>query len=45
VDAENISYISPRLGPGQVRGLCEKGDYVKKGQLLVKLDDAIVNSR
>ncbi|MCK9401998.1 MAG: efflux RND transporter periplasmic adaptor subunit [Chitinophagaceae bacterium] len=46
VDAENISYISPRLGAGQVRAIyVKKGDYVKKGQLLVKLDDAIVKQQ
>ncbi len=46
VDAENISYISPRLGAGQVRAIyINKGDYVKKGQLLVKLDDAIVKQQ
>ena len=42
VDAENISYISPRGMGGQVRGVfVRQGDYVKKGQLLLKLDDAI----
>ncbi len=42
VDADDISYVSPRLGGGQVRALyVKRGDYVKKGQLLVKLDDAI----
>jgi membrane fusion protein (multidrug efflux system) len=42
VDAEDISYISPRLGGGQVRAIyVKRGDYVKKGQLLLKLDDAI----
>ncbi|RYY49010.1 MAG: efflux RND transporter periplasmic adaptor subunit [Chitinophagaceae bacterium] len=42
VDAENISYISPRMGPGQVKAVYVKqGDRVKKGQLLLKLDDAI----
>ncbi|MDP3667588.1 MAG: efflux RND transporter periplasmic adaptor subunit [Sediminibacterium sp.] len=46
IDAENISYISPRLGAGQVRAIyVKKGDYVKKGQLLVKLDDAIVKQQ
>jgi RND family efflux transporter MFP subunit len=46
VDAENISYISPRLGGGQVKSLyVKKGDYVKKGQLLVKLDDAIMKQQ
>jgi RND family efflux transporter MFP subunit len=43
VDAENISYISPRTGGGQVKAIFVKqGDYVKKGQLLLKLDDAIL---
>jgi membrane fusion protein, multidrug efflux system len=43
VDAENISYVSPRGGPGQVKAVfVKKGDYVKKGQLLLKLDDAIM---
>ncbi len=46
VDAENISYISPRMGGGQVKALyVKKGDYVKKGQLLVKLDDALVKQQ
>ena len=43
VDAENISYISPRGMPGQVRAVyVQQGQYVKKGQLLLKLDDAIM---
>ena len=43
VDAENISYITPRGGPGQVKAIYVKqGDIVKKGQLLLKLDDAII---
>lgn len=43
IDAENISYISPRMGPGQVKALyVKKGDYVKKGQLLLRLDDAVI---
>jgi membrane fusion protein (multidrug efflux system) len=42
VDAENISYISPRMGPSQVKGVyVRQGQTVKKGQLLLKLDDAI----
>lgn len=42
IDAENISYISPRGMGGQVRALYVKeGQYVKKGQLLLKLDDAV----
>ncbi len=43
VDAENISYVTPRGQGGQVRALyVKKGDAVKKGQLLMKLDDAIL---
>ncbi|MBK8611296.1 MAG: efflux RND transporter periplasmic adaptor subunit [Chitinophagaceae bacterium] len=46
VDAENISYISPRGMPGQVKALyVQQGQYVKKGQLLLKLDDAIVRQQ
>jgi len=43
IDAENISYISPRGMGGQVKEIYVKeGDNVKKGQLLLKLDDAIM---
>ena len=42
VESENISYVTPRGQPGQVKQVfVKKGDYVKKGQLLLKLDDAI----
>ena len=44
VDAENISYITPRGGPGQVKAIYVKqGDQVKKGQLLLRLDDAVIS--
>ena len=43
IDAENISYISPRGMGGQVKELfIKEGDNVKRGQLLLKLDDAIM---
>lgn len=43
VDAENISYISPRGMGGQVRAVfVQQGQHVSKGQLLLKLDDAIM---
>lgn len=46
VDADNISYISPRGMPGQVKAIYVKqGQLVKKGQLLLKLDDAIVRQQ
>jgi RND family efflux transporter MFP subunit len=43
VDAKNISYVSPRGPGGQVRAIYVKeGQFVKKGQLLLKLDDVII---
>ncbi len=43
IDAENISYITPRGMGGQVKSIfIQEGDVVKKGQLLLKLDDAIL---
>ena len=46
VDADNISYISPRGMGGQVRAVyVTEGQFVKKGQLLLKLDDAIVRQQ
>ncbi len=43
VDAEDISYISPRGMGGQVKELfIKEGDAVKKGQLLLRLDDAVM---
>lgn len=43
VDADNISYISPRGMGGQVKAIyITKGNYVKPGQLVLKLDDAII---
>jgi RND family efflux transporter MFP subunit len=42
VDAENMSWISPRGQGGVVRSVqVKQGDYVHKGQLLLKLDDAV----
>ena len=46
VDAENISYISPRMGPAQVKAVyVHEGEMVKKGQRLLKLDDAIIQQQ
>ena len=46
VDADNISYISPRGMGGQVRAIYVKqGQFVKKGQLVLKLDDAIMSQQ
>ena len=46
VDADNISYVAPRLGGGQVKAIyITKGQNVSKGQMLLKLDDAIVRQQ
>ena len=42
VESENISYVTPRGAGGQIKELfVKRGDNVSKGQLLLKLDDAI----
>ena len=42
VDDKNVSYITPSGQPGQLKDLLVKqGDFVKKGQLVAKLDDAV----
>lgn len=43
IDANDIVYVTPRGMPAQVKELyIKKGDVVSKGQLLAKLDDAIL---
>lgn len=43
IDALNVSYITPRSGPAQVKEIfIQQGQTVKKGQLLLKLDDAVL---
>ncbi len=43
ISSDNVSYVSPRMGPGQVKAIyVKKGDQVKQGQLLLKLDDAVM---
>jgi RND family efflux transporter MFP subunit len=42
VEAENSSYVSPRGNGGVVRQVnVKQGDHVNKGQVLLKLDDAV----
>ncbi len=42
VDAKNISYITPSGQPGQIKAIYVKqGDVVHKGQLVLKLDNAV----
>lgn len=46
VDADNIAYVSPRGMGGQVKAVYVKqGDAVKKGKLLLKLDDAVTRQQ
>lgn len=46
VEAVNISYVTPRNGGGQVKALyVTKGQQVKKGQLLLKLDDVLAQQQ
>ncbi|MFT4094959.1 MAG: efflux RND transporter periplasmic adaptor subunit [Niabella sp.] len=47
IDARNTSYVAPRNGQGGiVRAIYVKqGDYVKKGQTLLKLDDAVAGQQ
>ena len=43
IDANDIVYVAPRGMPSQVKELyVKRGDMVRKGQLLAKLDDAIM---
>jgi len=42
VDSKNVSYITPSGQPGQIKAIYVKqGDKVHKGQLILKLDDAV----
>ena len=47
IDALNIALVTPRNGTGgQVKEInVKKGDMVKKGQLLLKLDDALLQQQ
>jgi membrane fusion protein, multidrug efflux system len=42
VDSKNISYITPSGQPGQIKQIFVKqGDIVRKGQLVLRLDNAV----
>jgi RND family efflux transporter MFP subunit len=46
IDADNISYVAPRGNPGLVKAVyVKKGEMVKAGQLLLKLDDAVIRQQ
>lgn len=43
VESESISFITPRAGGGQVRAIyIKRGDRVKKGQLILQLDNVLI---
>ena len=43
IESESVSYITPRAGGGQVRQLyVKRGDLVKKGQLILQLDNSLI---
>lgn len=43
VESESVSYITPRAGGGQVRSIyIKRGDRVKKGQLILQLDNSLI---
>jgi len=46
VATENIYYVTPRGMGGQVKAIYVKqGDNIRKGQLLLKLDDAVIRQQ
>jgi RND family efflux transporter MFP subunit len=43
VESESVSFVTPRAGGGQVKGLfVKRGDMVKKGQLILQLDNSLI---
>ena len=43
VESESVSFVTPRAGGGQVKGLfVKRGDLVKKGQLILQLDNSLI---
>lgn len=46
ITTENIYVVTPRGGPAQVKAIYVKqGDAVRKGQLLLKLDDGLIQQQ
>jgi RND family efflux transporter MFP subunit len=46
IDAQNIAWVTPRNQGGLVRAVYVKqGDYVRKGQLLLKLDPGVIHQQ
>ncbi len=45
IDAKNTAYVAPKM-PGVVRAIyVQKGSFVRKGQTILKLDDAVVRQQ
>jgi membrane fusion protein (multidrug efflux system) len=43
VESESVSFVTPRAGGGQVKALyIKRGDRVKKGQLILQLDNSLI---
>ena len=43
VESESVSYITPRAGGGQVKAIyIKRGDRVKRGQLILQLDNTLI---
>ena len=43
VESESVSYITPRAGGGQVKAIyVKRGDRVKRGQLILQLDNTLI---
>lgn len=46
ITTDNIYHVTPRMGPAQIKAIYVKqGDPVKKGQLLIKLDDGTLKQQ
>jgi membrane fusion protein (multidrug efflux system) len=43
VESESVSFVTPRAGGGQVKAVfVKRGDRVKKGQVLLQLDNSLI---
>ena len=43
VESESVSFVTPRAGGGQVKDLfVKRGDMVRKGQLILQLDNSLI---
>lgn len=43
IESESVSFVTPRAGGGQVKALyIKRGDNVRKGQLILQLDNSLI---